>query len=447
MANYVLGLGSNLNNPLVQLRKAITYIKDSDIDILGYSSIYASEALMPENAPLSWNLAYLNAAILIQTSLSPNELLIKIKQIETRMGRAEAHEFWSPRVIDIDILCSDYLSLSTDELTIPHKELLNRSFALQPLLDVLPNWHHPKFLEIDLYEHIRSLGVIQKIQQLLFGPEIMGILNVTPDSFSDGGLYDNSINHAIEHFNHLIDSGAHIIDIGAESTSLKASKKPMNHSTEWQRLEPLLDALKNHLNNQVIKPIISIDSHRIETIEKLVCYDYITIINDVMGTQLDEKIDILKSNPHLKYIIMDNWRGPLAEIGINENNDYDRVMAFAQYQIEYLLSKGVNQSQLIFDPGFGFAKSSQTVKYLTNRIHSMKASLNVPILIGHSRKQSIVNPIKMLSAKFNKLHNYDPTDLETSILSFHFIQMGADILRVHEVEFSQRASIISSFYQ
>ncbi|MCF6764944.1 dihydropteroate synthase [Thiotrichales bacterium 19S3-7] len=447
MAYFVLGIGSNLSDPLIQLREAIKFLKQRDIEIVRYSSIYLSKALVPEGAPIEWNLPYLNAAILIKTSLQPHELLKILKQIETKMGRAEDHEFWSPRVIDIDILCSDYLTLSTIELTIPHKELLNRSFALKPLLDVLPNWQHPKFIELNLYEHLEKLEPVEKIQQLLSGPEIMGILNITPDSFSDNGIYSGSIKNTIHRFDQLFSSGAHMIDIGAESTSLKASNNPISSQTEWQRLEPVLESIKTYFEVQAIKPTISIDTYRIETIEKLINYDYVTVINDVMGTQLDQKAEILISNPHLKYIIMDNWRGPLAHIGINEHNDYDRVMAFAQYQIEYLLKKGVKLSQLIFDPGFGFAKPAQAVKNITNRIQCMKTVLNMPILIGHSRKQSVVNPVNMVPFNSNKLTNYDPTDLETSILSFHFIQMGADILRVHEVEFSHRAAIISSFYQ
>ncbi|MCF6768207.1 dihydropteroate synthase [Thiotrichales bacterium 19S11-10] len=441
MSQYVLGLGSNLNNPLVELRKAVNLLKAYQLEIKAYSSIYCSEAVVPEDSPISWDLPFLNAAVLVNTDLSPEELLRTIKEIETDMGRAVDHETWSPRIIDIDILCSGYLSLNTDDgLTIPHAELLERSFALKPLLDVLPNWRHPNEIELDLVAHAESLNPVIKIKQLLFGPEIMGILNITPNSFSDGGQFE-SIDDAIKQFHQLIEEGAHIIDIGAESTSLDALKNPIHRDTEWQRLEPMLDYLQQEYPRLPVKPIISVDTHRYETMQKLVNYDFVTIINDVTGSDIYLKADLLKSNPYLQYIIMDNWRGPLADIGAHLDSDFDRVMAFAEEQIATLLAQGVKRSQIIFDPGYGFAKPSDTVRGLTNCIEQMKARLEVPILIGHSRKKSVVNPMKLVD-----LDMEDSMDLETSILSFHFIKKGADILRVHQVGFSRRASIISNFY-
>lgn len=447
MPRYVLGLGSNLKYPLIQLRNAIEEIKNNhEILIQAYSQIYLSEALIPENAPTSWDLPFLNAAILIETKKNPKELLQEIKLIEEKLGRNPNHEFWSPREIDIDILCSDYLVTSDDDLTIPHKELLNRSFALLPLLDVLPNWHHPKALDLNLNEYAKNLNLEQKTQvtnQLLFGPEIMGILNITPDSFSDGGQFD-SVENAIKQFNKLVDEGAHIIDIGAESTKKNAIS--ISHTEEWKRLKPLLDKLDEIYPNLKIKPKISIDTRHWQTIEKCLNYSFVQMINDIEGSDIAEKGALLEGRPDVSYIMMDNWRNT-SEIQFLDDqvheksiSDFERVYFFAERQLDYLVASGMNKNQIIFDPGFGFAKSSETVRNLIYRLNELKQHLNIKILVGHSRKQSVVNPLNFIDKNSN-------FDFETALISSYLMEHNVDIIRTHNVNLTKKASIINQFYK
>jgi 2-amino-4-hydroxy-6-hydroxymethyldihydropteridine diphosphokinase len=138
----ILGLGSNLGDRIENLSKAAGMISKSILAGIEFSPIYESEAVLKPGAPEDWNRPYLNMAICGETHLSPYELLKNIKIIEKTIGRQEGGT-WAPREIDIDILAYDALCMSDNELTIPHKELYKRPFALLPLVDLAPNWQCP----------------------------------------------------------------------------------------------------------------------------------------------------------------------------------------------------------------------------------------------------------------------------------------------------------------
>lgn len=143
-SKVVLGLGTNLGNRISYLKQAIHLIKEQKILAeIKYSQIYESKALLPQNAPKSWNQSFLNMAIIGNCSYQPQILLTKIKSIEKQIGRIH-RGFWSPREIDIDILIYDNLEINEDNLTIPHKHLLERPFVLLPINDLIPDWQYPK---------------------------------------------------------------------------------------------------------------------------------------------------------------------------------------------------------------------------------------------------------------------------------------------------------------
>src|SRR5690242_12735284 len=139
----ILGLGSNLNDRLANLRSALFYIKQiPNFSIEQISPVYISDALIPENAPASWDRPHLNLALRCSTSLTPHELLHHVKDIEKKVGRTP-EKTWGPRIIDIDLLAWDDLQLYDDKLHIPHEHLIDRPFALWPLADVAPFWIYP----------------------------------------------------------------------------------------------------------------------------------------------------------------------------------------------------------------------------------------------------------------------------------------------------------------
>ena len=110
MREVVLGLGSNVGRKLSNLRQAVDLIAKRIGQVQRVSPIYRTKALLPANAPPSWDIDYYNLAVLVQTDLAPEVLLSEVKRIETTLGRDPEHAFWSPREIDIDILCCEDFS-------------------------------------------------------------------------------------------------------------------------------------------------------------------------------------------------------------------------------------------------------------------------------------------------------------------------------------------------
>jgi 2-amino-4-hydroxy-6-hydroxymethyldihydropteridine diphosphokinase/dihydropteroate synthase len=160
----ILGIGSNIGNRMSFIENAIILLSEySIISNIKLSSIYKSQALLPKNAPNQWQKQFLNLALTGECNLEPLMLLEKIKIIEKELGR-ENRGFWSPREIDIDILAYADYEFYSDKLTIPHQELLNRSFALVPAAEVWPDWPFPRkgnFFKKTL-EEIISLVDIEK---------------------------------------------------------------------------------------------------------------------------------------------------------------------------------------------------------------------------------------------------------------------------------------------
>lgn len=138
----IIGLGSNVGDRLEQLDKALSAIS-AIATIKHISSLYESPALLPENAPNEWDIPFLNMCVSIDTDYTPEQFIASIADIEADLGRDAAHERWSPRTIDIDILTWNDLVKDTEVLTLPHPDMHKRDFVLLPLLDIAPKWLYP----------------------------------------------------------------------------------------------------------------------------------------------------------------------------------------------------------------------------------------------------------------------------------------------------------------
>ena len=178
MEKVVLGLGSNLTDRTKNLTSAFRLLIERSIirAPIRVSSTCQSPALVPDGAPKAWKKCFLNIAIEGNTALSPFELLTQIKQLEKDLGRKQ-HEKWAPREIDIDILFYSEFEIHNEQLQIPHPENFNRDFILRSLQDLFPNRSE---FQRDFSQDCQRIP----LQILPF--ELVGILNVTPDSFSDG---------------------------------------------------------------------------------------------------------------------------------------------------------------------------------------------------------------------------------------------------------------------
>jgi 2-amino-4-hydroxy-6-hydroxymethyldihydropteridine diphosphokinase len=138
MSTVALSLGSNLGDRLHLIRKAVFLIRSAGLVVLASSDVFETSPWGMEDQP-----RFLNACVLAETSLSPEELLDLLKGMEDAIGRTPEKR-WGPRTIDIDILFYDGLSIRSDRLTVPHREMARRTFVLLPLAQVAPEWRHPE---------------------------------------------------------------------------------------------------------------------------------------------------------------------------------------------------------------------------------------------------------------------------------------------------------------
>ncbi len=436
----VLSLGSNLGNRLENLHVAVKALKGI-VSSINTSLIYETEALLPDGVPRSWDMPYYNMIITCETQLSPHELLTALKQIERDLGR-EASKQWAPRIIDIDIIFYDHLVIKTPDLTIPHKETLNRPFVMVPLYQLIPEYRHP-ILNRSIEEIVGNfkayVGTFRKT--LIFAPKLMGILNITENSFSDGGKFwhvDKAINQALK----LIDDGAYVLDLGAQSTNVTLNhtqgasleKVAITWQEELERLTPVLDVLISELalNGRQIK--LSIDSFYPEVFKRLLEKYQLHYINDVSGARNEKLIDIA-ANTGLKYVLMHSIEVPtrinkLISFG---QDPVTQLKTWALEKIKMLKAKGIRRENIIFDPGIGFDKSPSQCLYIMRNLAKFK-ELEVQILLGHSRK-FFMNSF-LITPPVNR-------DLESAVISATCAD-NVDYLRVHSVAETNRAIIAKS---
>lgn len=247
-------------------------------------------------------------------------------------------------------------------------------------------------------------------------PVVMGILNVTPDSFYDGGKHSD-IEKIKQHIEKMLSDGATIIDIGAYSSRPGAAH--ISEKEELQRLQPVLELILKEFPDL----IFSIDTFR-ANVADISIKDYnATIINDISTGELDDKMFDVIARHNIPYIIM-HMKGKPATM--QQNPVYEDVVSeiidYFVAKIDELKQKGVND--IIIDPGFGFGKTVEHNYMILNRLEEFKI-IDLPLLAGLSRKSMIY---KFLNCTPNEALN------GTSILNTLAISKGASILRVHDVK-------------
>ena len=421
--NYIIGIGANIGFTLENIHKAISLISNlENTDIISKASLYSSQALLKDNAPKEWDIIYLNTAIKIQTNLEPLELLNKLKSIEQSIGRNLNTPIWSPRLIDLDILACDSLILESEKLTIPHKELLNRIFALAPLLELENNWIHPQLKESNLNKNLSDLSSIDKLKQTLSKTMRMGVVNLSDQSFSDGYLDDDQRKTNLFE---LIDAGAEIIDIGAEST--KPNAKPISIDLEIQKLDNFLSYIKKNIHQLKFSPLISIDTRKFKVMRDILVKhnDIIWMINDVQCDEIEKKAKLI-AKYNKKYVITHNLGIIDRSEYLDKENSIREICDFINAKKDTLIKNGVSKENIYFDVGFGFGKKADTAIYLLENIELIKNQLGLKTLVGHSRKASILNLDNVTST----LHDLDTA---TAKLSKKLQQQNIDIIRIHKI--------------
>ncbi|MGE0560715.1 MAG: dihydropteroate synthase [Flavobacteriales bacterium] len=251
-------------------------------------------------------------------------------------------------------------------------------------------------------------------------PIVMGILNLTPDSFFDGGKYHNE-SAVINHVNQMLMDGAQIIDIGGYSS--RPGAQEVTEKEELNRILPTVKLLKQEFD----KIIISIDTFRAEVALQVV-KSGASIVNDISAGNMDKNMFETLADLKVPYIMMHMQGTPQTmQQNPSYNNVTNEVMNFFTEKLDLLYKKGIND--VVIDPGFGFGKTLEHNYELLNHLDNFRL-FELPILVGFSRKSMIT---KALDIKSTEALN------GTTALNAFALTKGATILRVHDVAAANEA--------
>ena len=261
-------------------------------------------------------------------------------------------------------------------------------------------------------------------------PILMGVLNVTPDSFSDGGKYNTTF-RALDHVKNMIDFGAHIIDVGGEST--RPGAKSVSDQDEIVRVSETIQSIKKKFPNQ----LISLDTRKSKVMQHGISIG-VDMLNDVSALDFDQlSYQVVKDSG--KPIILNHSQG-IPE-NMQNNPTYDNVLLdifdYFENKIKFLKDNGIKDEQIIIDPGIGFGKTLEHNLEIISKI-SIFHSLGYPIMVGPSRKSFIG---KIMGEKDN------PQRLGGTIASvlYSYLQ-GIQLFRVHDIqETSEALKVYSQF--
>ncbi len=346
-----------------------------ELNLIGFDSSYlhcAAEKFRYKNIKV-YDLSPAQANILKQTALIYGADCAVNKNVIT--GKIDKSDV---------ILCGSYSQLNKISSKLKHQQ-----FSLGELGDEIKSFLNPE----------------QRVTK------IAGILNITPDSFSDGGLYFNS-NDAIRKLEELINDGADMIDIGAEST------RPGSEAVSAEEQISRLSGVFEYIRNNNLGVTISVDTRSSEVAD-FVLNNGADYINDVSGLEYDSRLAEIVAKYNAGIIIQHSKATP-ADMPIYENVIDELFLALKD---KVLRAKSMGISNIIIDPGIGFGKSRKDNLNILENINSFY-SLNCPIMVGISRKR-----ILGIENQDNNLK-----DIFTLVYSYPLISAGVDYLRVHNVK-------------
>ena len=275
----------------------------------------------------------------------------------------------------------------------------------------------PKKLKYKVQQDLKKITQKKRFKNLKFSssPVLMGIINLTPDSFSDGGKYRN-IKSAYEHSKFLIQKGCKIIDVGGEST--RPGSSDVNVNLEWKRIQNFLKKSRG------LKSLISVDTRKSKIMNKANKYK-LNLVNDISGLSYDPNtLEFLKKTN--KPFVLNHIKGE--PVNMQKNPKYKNVVLdiydFFEEKLKIIRNKGIKHNNIILDPGIGFGKNLKHNITILKDI-SVFHSLGFPLLLGISRKRFI----KDLSGMNDSKERIGGT-ISASLWS---MMLGVQLLRVHDV--------------
>lgn len=477
-----IAFGSNEGDQLGHIKKALELLNEHEqITVEATSSLYVSKPMYYTSQADFYNGVFKISV----TDMSPHDLLRVLKDIEYgKLARVKDFEN-GPRSIDLDLVLFDEVTVTTSDLVVPHKAMLERTFVLQPLCELLtPDFIHPVTAE-PIHNHLAKLlntptdPTVQESSELVLvvpGTDgrslkfnyngktpttIMGIFNATPDLFSDGGdKFNLNESKIIETALKMKEDGATILDIGGVSTR-PGSSEPLEEE-ELRRVIPVVQAIRSE--PKLADVLVSVDTYRAEVADQVVKAGA-DIINDISMGLYEPKIFEVVAKHGCGYI-MNHTRGtpatmsqlteygsapgflieysidpqtgllpPLAEPELFVINGISRELA---RQVQGAMEKGVRKWQIILDPGIGFAKNlSQNLEILRHGRrfkqyaqidldHNLYVSFQgLAMLMGTSRKKFLGTITGQAVA--------DQRVIPTVASVVACVEQSTDIVRVHDV--------------
>lgn len=492
-----LAFGSNMGDRFRNITQALNMLSTNpQVKLHKVSSLFESEPMYFTNQNL-----FMNGCVEIGTTLDPQELLALCKTIEyERLNRIKHFEN-GPRTIDLDIIMylngdGEQVLINDSNLTVPHPRLLERSFVLDPLCELLPvDAIHPVTCEplISHLEQLYSRGNVEdQLWKLIPLPELKGqsrflkfknvkktddvtgntysvaqspsymmcVLNTTPDSFSDGGQYYSDLDKQMQCVRNMYHEVLHlhenlIIDVGGCST--RPSSDQIEEEVELQRTIPLIEAIRNSSDFSQERIIISIDTYRSNVARKAIAAGA-DMINDISGGTFDaEMFDVIAANPEVAYVLS-HTRGDISSmvhLAQYEDEEADEkefvfnkrcqtqststIRSIARemscrYQVA--IENGVRRWQIILDPGLGFAKNGkhnvQVIRQLSLLKHYTRLA-DSGQCVNFRNMPLLVGPSrKAFIGKITKEPRAERRDFATGAVITSCVGFGADIVRVHD---------------
>ncbi|KAJ3166423.1 trifunctional dihydropteroate synthetase [Geranomyces variabilis] len=434
-----IALGTNLGDRGKNIEDALQKLEGSPaVKLLDTSFLYETAPMYVVDQP-----SFLNGCIKIRTSLEPEQLLSFLKGIESEHGRDFAAQRNGPRPIDLDILTYDALELNNQTLTIPHPRIKEREFVLRPLCDIAPDMEIPglfrtasQLLALLAHTAPKTDDVICKVlvggHGLLWKwgrrTYVMGILNVTPDSFSDGGKHNQSPAVAAQHALDMVKAGADMIDIGGCSTRPGAEDVP--EQEEINRVVPVIKEIRKLDANIAI----SVDTFR-ASVAKAAVEAGADLVNDVTAGAGDAQMIATMARLRVPVCLMHMRGTPKTMTTLTNYNDANPVPEIRTELAENVraaLAAGMRRWNIILDPGIGFAKTAdhsfRIISNLPELVAPATPLAGFPTLVGPSRKRFLVSDKDAATD--------DPASQRvyaTAAACSAAISKAADVLRVHDV--------------
>ncbi|KAM5348161.1 hypothetical protein ACJ41O_007985 [Fusarium nematophilum] len=428
-----IALGSNMGDRVAEIEHACNEMDRRGIKVKRTSSLWETEPMYVTDQD-----RFINGACEVETDLEPLDLLDQLQAIERDMGRKKVIDK-GPRNIDLDILLYGDDKVDNERLKVPHIGILEREFVLRPLAELIPAksldpskpWKliQDYLNELPPGEPLSSMTPLSAAAGSLTPlaskrkTHVMGILNLTPDSFSDGGLHDQD--GLAQTIISMVRSGTSIIDVGGQSTA--PGRPEVSAEEEASRVVPAVQLIRSVPEARDVA--ISVDTYRASVAELAIACGA-DMINDVSAGALDA--DMLPTVARLqKTICLMHMRGTPQTMTKLTSYDPDGLIPTVASEllgrVAAAEAAGIRRWRIVLDPGIGFAKTGEQNLEILRRLEDLRywpGLEGLPWLVGSSRK-AFVGRITGVAEPAERTWG-------TAATVAAAVQGGADVVRVHD---------------